>query len=89
MKYCPECNGPTAVNDVRHDSDMTYRKRKCTSCGHVFFTIEFEAEDTEQFRKEWGKVSRKPSKPSMTVEERREYDRKYYQTHKRHKTKEG
>ena len=57
---CPECNGKTHVLDVRHniESNETYRKIKCNSCGFEMFSVEFEAEADDQFLKDWRKQSR-------------------------------
>lgn len=59
---CPKCYGKTTVRDCVNTSEENYRKRACASCGHIFFTIEFEAEDNENFKKVWGRNYRKHKK---------------------------
>lgn len=39
---CPCCGGKTAVVDVCTEVDVIYRRRKCTECGHGFYTEEVE-----------------------------------------------
>jgi transcriptional regulator NrdR family protein len=52
---CRLCGSNSNVTDTRHneDGDSIYRRRKCSSCGYIFYTIEFECEDTEDFKNEW------------------------------------
>ena len=49
---CPKCAGPTRVTDgfrVEKDNEH-YRERKCTSCGHKFWTVEYEVEFNDSIR---------------------------------------
>ncbi len=41
---CPNCNGKSLVKDMRTDEEnnVTYRRRECQECGHIFFTSEME-----------------------------------------------
>lgn len=55
---CPECNEKTTVLDTRRAPQEVYRHRKCTSCGHTFYTVEYEVEDDEKFKKEYRKYYR-------------------------------
>lgn len=44
------------VKDVVHTLDNeTYRKRKCSKCGYVLYTVEFEVECDENVTKIWCK----------------------------------
>lgn len=57
---CPECGGKTTVydNSFNPDTNEHSRKRKCLVCGHRFYTMEFEVECNEQFKKDWEKHHR-------------------------------
>jgi transcriptional regulator NrdR family protein len=48
---CPVCGGKNHVVDTRQDIDAVYRKRICKECGHEFFTVEFETESTDEFKR--------------------------------------
>lgn len=37
---CLNCGGKTKVIDTAGDKTGTYRCRKCTKCGHKFYTAE-------------------------------------------------
>lgn len=37
---CLNCGGKTKVIDTAGDQTGTYRCRKCTKCGHKFYTVE-------------------------------------------------
>ena len=50
---CQKCGCETGVSDVVRVTDEVYRKRVCKSCGHKFFTIEFEIEQDENFYEAW------------------------------------
>lgn len=52
---CPLCNGNTRVTDCILMEEENYRKRKCKDCGKIFFTLEFEAIENEDFKKTWRK----------------------------------
>ena len=57
---CPECSGKVCVVDlVNADDNTTYRKRKCKSCGHIFYTVEFEVVSYESIKDEWNRCYRK------------------------------
>lgn len=51
---CPKCNSPsvtqcsTAHNDFYNE---TYRLKSCDICGHIFYTVEFEAASTKKIKK--------------------------------------
>ena len=57
---CPKCGGKTRVTDNVNiiSTNERYRQRTCKECGHKFYTVEFEVEDDEQFRKTWIKNHR-------------------------------
>jgi transcriptional regulator NrdR family protein len=44
---CPVCGEKSRVIDSRGDCEVTYRKRVCIECGHVFYTEEREGRDTK------------------------------------------
>lgn len=53
---CPNCNSEDTVkvvDSLSTDENEIYRKRKCTKCGHKFFTCEFEVEVNKRFKSEW------------------------------------
>lgn len=52
---CPKCGGKTTVEDnsFNPDTNELSRRRRCKACNHEFFTMEFEVECTEQFKKDW------------------------------------
>lgn len=52
---CPKCGGRTYVRDSAYnprDKELL-RKRYCEKCGHVFFTVEFEAIHNKRFMRDW------------------------------------
>lgn len=56
---CPKCNSKTIVTDVRHpQSDENLRRRKCTACERIFYTIEYEVEMTGEFIERWSRSDR-------------------------------
>lgn len=53
---CPKCNNHKLktigiANNTPHNE--TLRKKKCLKCKNIFYTVEFEAVNNEQFKKEW------------------------------------
>lgn len=52
---CPKCGAVVKTVDVvtNHDDNETYRKKKCTKCGHKFYTIEYTIDNDASFRKQW------------------------------------
>ena len=51
---CPKCDDTVLVIDtVNLPSNEIYRKRKCSECGHIFYTAEFEVEHNQDFIDEW------------------------------------
>ena len=59
---CPRCDGQTKVNDVVKAKNENYRRILCKSCGYVFFTVEYETENNESFRKNWNRNNRRYKK---------------------------
>lgn len=60
---CPKCEGLLKIRDYSKSSDGDlYRRRVCNKCGHTIFTIEFEVEQTEDFKKDWIKGYRQTAK---------------------------
>lgn len=58
---CPKCAGKLLVVDTvqNKDDNETYRRKVCSSCGEVIFTMEFAVERDEQFRAIYQKYYRK------------------------------
>ena len=51
---CPNCGGKLHVDSTMNMSDNSiHRRRKCSSCGKIFGTIERVVEDQEQFSNDW------------------------------------
>ena len=52
---CPKCGGKILTIDTAqyNDTNETYRRKVCASCGNVVFTVEFEIEDTKEMREIW------------------------------------
>ena len=61
---CPNCKGKVTVRDTVHveKANEIYRKRKCTDCGHTFFTVEFEVDDDDALKGIWAKNYRTKKK---------------------------
>lgn len=59
---CPKCSGETRVIDVVKAKNENYRRILCKSCGHTFFTVEYETENNEIFRKNWNRNNRRYKK---------------------------
>lgn len=54
---CPKCAGDVRVRYATYtEENETYRRKQCVSCGHVFYTMEFEIENTPAFQKEWSEL---------------------------------
>ena len=50
---CPKCNNKSVVLETRSVELNVYRKRKCGSCGHKFYTEETETDDISGFKYHW------------------------------------
>ena len=57
---CPICNGDVYVIDTVHNEEQgeLYRRRKCTGCGRMTYSIEYEVEWNDKFKKQWTKWHR-------------------------------
>ena len=61
MMLCPKCGCErhkvvdTVLNSCTNEF---YRKCLCADCSNEFFTVEFEADNTDQFKKDWNKYHR-------------------------------
>lgn len=59
---CPKCGGKAIVKNTLHtDDNETYRRIRCIhaeTCGHVFWTIEYEIEYDDRLKKEIAKCER-------------------------------
>lgn len=61
---CPNCGGKNYVCDTVHNykTNEIYRRRKCTECKKVFYTVEFEIELTKDVRESLSEYRKKYSK---------------------------
>lgn len=52
---CPICGSNSRIikNLFNPEQNETYRLRHCTECNNAFFSVEFDIEDTDQFKEEW------------------------------------
>lgn len=52
---CPKCGGKSDSFAIVHNKkdNETYRKRRCSECGHVFFTVEFDVKPTKRLLRDW------------------------------------
>lgn len=49
---CPICCGKTVVEETRCDCESVHRKRRCEDCKHLFYTAEYEINDSgEEYRR--------------------------------------
>ena len=56
---CPKCGGNVKVIDNAHTpQNEIYRRRRCSACKHIFYTLEFEVEYNDQVKKEWNEFVR-------------------------------
>ena len=44
---CPVCGGKCRVIDCRGTCEEMYRKRLCTECEHIFYTVEREEREAK------------------------------------------
>lgn len=60
MLACPRCGGDAKVVDTVNNffDDEVYRRRKCTDCGHIVYTVEREVQMSEQFLDRWNEHHR-------------------------------
>lgn len=45
---CPVCGGAVTVIDTARDCESIYRRRKCKTCDHVFYTTESELKTSDR-----------------------------------------
>ena len=61
---CQRCNGKTKVVDCVNTNNSVIRRRKCTICGHSFYTEEISSNNNELKstlnKLRHGKYDRKP-----------------------------
>lgn len=64
MCTCPECHGDTGVYDSRpyENGAKIWRRRKCSTCGYRFTTIEILMRDHEPNKSETQKLRSKLSR---------------------------
>lgn len=60
---CPKCGCVTRTIDIVHTPDNeTLRKKRCPECKHISYSIEFESEYDDVFKKAWNKHYRRSGK---------------------------
>lgn len=77
---CPVCGGKVTVRDTHVVHDEIYRRRMCTVCRHVYYTVEFEVEDPQQVLDTIHQSDRH--------KKQLEYNREYYRTKRKYMKKE-
>lgn len=56
---CPKCGADVHVRKTVEAADNEiWRERECLTCGHRFHSVEFEAEETESFLRDWKEYTR-------------------------------
>lgn len=50
---CPACGGKLEVVDTVRNTEDVYRRRKCTACNRLVYTLESEVEPDAAFRNNW------------------------------------
>lgn len=45
---CPVCGERTQILGSKSDCESVYRKRKCSECGYIVFTEEYESDTSEK-----------------------------------------
>lgn len=52
---CPKCKSEVrTIDTLQHDKENEiFRKRQCNKCKLIFYTVEFDIEETSRFKKEW------------------------------------
>lgn len=58
---CPDCGSVniTVVDTAPGDHNVVYRRRRCSDCKRLIFTVEFEVNDNRFFREEYSKAWKK------------------------------
>lgn len=61
MLPCPKCESKVNVCERVHDRkrNETYRYGVCPNCGHEYYSVEFEVEPNEKFKKAWAHLGKK------------------------------
>ena len=64
---CPKCGSKTSIiNKLTSSNNEVYIKNGCSNCGHIFFTAEFDIEETPEFKKEWNELQKAEVKDDIT-----------------------
>ena len=64
---CPKCGlKPAMQNQLTSSENETYRKYKCHECGRTFFTVEFEVDQTKEFKEMWDRLQKAEVKDDIT-----------------------
>ena len=50
---CSDCDGKLTVVDIVRDEDYVYRRKKCTVCGRLVYTREYEVIPDAMYRSIW------------------------------------
>lgn len=59
---CPHCKSKSVYCREKRNNfadNENYRKFQCHTCKNMFFTVEFEAEKTPEFLRQWSAAERK------------------------------
>lgn len=56
---CPGCGAKSRISRTLHSHENEiYRQRLCLECSNIFYTIEYEMEYTDTFKKEFNNLLR-------------------------------
>lgn len=61
---CPECGGELRGIDSVYNTkeNEVLRRKRCTKCGRLVVTVEFEIERNEQFQRDWNEYKNRGKK---------------------------
>ena len=64
---CQYCNGKLIVTDLVHNvkENETYRAKKCSNCGAIIYTVEYEVIQNQRFAEDWAANHRLHKKGKM------------------------
>ena len=58
--FCPKCGEKTTVLESRAVEEEVFRRIKCRKCGYMFYTEEFESEESKDgIRYVWAENNKK------------------------------
>ena len=50
---CPACSNKLKVVETVRNDEEVYRRKRCTVCGKLVFTLESEVEPDSDYRNNW------------------------------------